>query len=102
MLRNEPVSGKTDCSLPVSHYHFDLSPLEFRDALALTIRYYRPASKLPAYCDDCGAEFTFQHALDFRKGDLAIQRYNEVRDAIGNLASFAFMNVYMRLIVVKI
>ena len=40
--------------------------------------------------------------LDFRKGDLAIQRYNEVRDAIGDLASFAFMNVYMRLIIVKI
>ena len=37
-------------------------------------------------------------------GDLAIQRYNEVRDAIGDLASFAFGNlysVYMYLIIVK-
>ena len=82
------VCGKTSTwltGLPVSHYHFDLSPSEFRDALA--IRYHQPLSKVPADCDGCGAEFTLQHALDCRKGGLIIQWHNEVRDAIGDLAS---------------
>ena len=59
------VKGKTSTWLtviPISHYHFDLSPSEFRDALA--IRYHRPLSKLPADCDGCGGEFTLKHALD--------------------------------------
>ena len=77
--------------LPVSHYHLDLSPSEFHDAL--TIRYHQPLSKLPADCDGCGAEFILQHALDCRKGGLIIQRHNEVSDALGDLASIAFMDV---------
>ena len=85
------VKGKTSTwltGLPVSHYHFVLSPSEFRDALA--IRYHQPLAKLPADCDGCGAEFTLQHALDYRKGGLIIQRHNEVRDALGDLASIAY------------
>jgi len=88
------VKGKTSTwltVLPVSHYHFDLSPSEFRDALA--IRYHQPLTKLPADCDGCGRESTLQHALDCRKGGLIIQRHNEVRDALGDLASIAFRDV---------
>ena len=77
--------------LSVSHYHFDLSPSEFRDALA--IRYHQTLSKLPTDCDGCGGEFTLQHALDCRKGDLIIQRHNKVREALGDLASIAFRDV---------
>ena len=77
--------------LPVSHYHFDLSPSEFRDALA--IRYHQPLTKLAADCDGCGGEFTPQHALDCRKGGLIIQRHNEVRDPLGDLVSIAFRDV---------
>ena len=71
--------------IPMSHHHFDLSPTEFRDAL--TLRYHRPFLKVPAECDGCGDKFTFQHALDCRKGGLVTQRHNEVRDALGDLAS---------------
>ena len=71
--------------IPASHHHFDLSPTEFRDALAL--RYHRPFLKVPAECDGCGDKFTFQHALDCRKGGLVTQRHNEVWDALGDLAS---------------
>ena len=88
------VKGKTSTwltVLPVSHYHFDLSPSEFRDALA--IRYHQPLTKLPADCDGCGREFTLQHALDCRKGGLIIQRHNEVRDSLSDLASIAFRDV---------
>ena len=77
--------------IPVSYHHFDLSPTEFRDALAL--RYPCPFLKVPAECDGCGDKFTFQHALDCRKGRFVTQRHNEVRDALGDLASIAFKGV---------
>ena len=38
--------------MPVAHHHFDLSSVEFRDALAL--RYHRPLLNMPAFCDGCG------------------------------------------------
>ena len=76
--------------IPVSHHHFDLSPTEFRDALALR---YQPFLKVPTECDGCSDKFTFQHALDCRKGRLVTQRHNEVRDAFGDLASIAFKDV---------
>ena len=68
--------------LPVARYHYDLSLVEFRDALAL--RYHRSLLKMPAFCDGCGAPTCLEHALDCRKGGLIIQRHNEVRDSLGN------------------
>ena len=50
------------------HVHFDLSPTEFRDVLAL--QNHRSFLKVPTECDGCGDNYTFQHALDFRKGRL--------------------------------
>eukprot|EP00731_Ephydatia_muelleri_P019516 Em0012g341a len=37
--------------------------------------------------DGCGADFTLQHALDFKKGGLVILCHNEIHDCIGDLAS---------------
>ena len=34
---------------------FDLSPVEFQDALSL--RYHWPLLKTPAHCDGCGEEY---------------------------------------------
>ena len=65
------VEGKTSSWLttqPLQSCHFDLAPVQFRDGLAL--RYLRHPSNLPANCDGCGANFTLQHALDCKKGDL--------------------------------
>ena len=42
--------------------------------------------KCSCSCDDCGASFSIDHALVCRKGDLIIQRHNEVRNAVGDLA----------------
>ena len=56
------IDGKTSAWLtimPIACHHFDLSPVEFRDALSL--RYHRPLLKMPAQCDGCGKEFSFQH-----------------------------------------
>ena len=77
--------------IPLAHHHFDLSATEFRDSLAL--RYHRPLLRLPALCDGCGCQFTTGHALDCRKGGLVIQRHNEIRDALGDLASIAYKEV---------
>ena len=49
------VQGQTShwlTALPITRHHFDLSPTEFRDALAL--QYNRPFLRLPADCDGCG------------------------------------------------
>eukprot|EP00731_Ephydatia_muelleri_P009516 Em0005g102a len=82
------LNGKTSTwlnVLPLQNYHFDLSPLQFRDGLA--IRYLRDPPCLPPKCDGCGTALTLQHALDCKKGGLVIQRHNEIRDCIGDIAS---------------
>ena len=48
---------------------------------------------MPATCDGCGALFDLEHALDCKKGGLVTQRHNDVRDALGDLASIVFNNV---------
>ena len=72
----------------MTYHHFDLSAIEFRDSLAL--RYHPPLLRLPALCDGCGCQFSNGHALDCRNGGLVIQRHNETRDALRNLASIAY------------
>ena len=37
--------------------------------------------------DTSGAILSLQHALDCKKGGLIIQRHNEIRDCIGNMAA---------------
>ena len=63
---------------------------KFYDALALC--YHKPSLKIPAhmYSDDCWAAFSLEHALDCKKGGLVTQRHNEVRDALGDIASLAY------------
>ena len=77
--------------LPIAKFHFDLSPQEFRDALAL--RYKKPLLRVPDSCDGCGASFDLVHALDCRKGGLVIQRHNKVRDAFGDLGALVWHQV---------
>ena len=57
--------------VPFEGHHFDLSPQEFRDALAL--RYKKPLLNLPPSCDGCGASFTVEHALNCHVGGLVGQ-----------------------------
>ena len=42
---------------------------------------------VPSDCDGCGTTLSLSHALSCRKGGLVIQRYNEIRDAFGDLAA---------------
>ena len=88
------IEGKTSGwlgVLPLACHHFDLSEVEFRDALAL--RYHRPLLRMSSQCDGCGAPFSLTHALDCRKGGLVTQRHNEIRDALGDLAAMGFKEV---------
>ena len=77
--------------LPTTDHHFDLSATEFRDAL--TVRYHRPLLKMPATCDGCGAAFSYEHALDCKKGGLITRRHNEVRDTLGDLSSIVHKDI---------
>ena len=84
---------------PVESNHFDLSAQEFRDALA--IRYRKPLLNLPPKCDGCGATSSLDHCLICRKGGLVVQRHNEIRDAIGDLAALAWGQVRRETVVVE-
>ena len=88
------VDGKTSAWLAVLPLctHTTLICLQQNSEMH-AMRYQRPLLRMPATCDGCGAAFHLEHALDCRKGGLVIQRHNEIRDALGDLASKAFRNV---------
>ena len=77
--------------MPFAKHRFDLSAMEFRDALS--IRYCRTSLALPALCDGCGAPFTLEHALDYKKVGLVTLRHDKVRDALGDIAAMAYRGV---------
>jgi hypothetical protein len=62
----------------------ELSAQEFRDALLF--RYARSPPDLPSQCDGCLDKFSVRHALSCKKGGLVISRYNEIQDALSDLA----------------
>ena len=73
--------------IPVEGNQFDLSPHEFRDAIAL--RYGRIPIDLPTHCDADGEIFSVNHALNCSKGGLVYCRHNELRDLNCSLLELA-------------
>ena len=71
--------------------NFDLSSTEFRDALC--VRYRKPLKRSFSKCDGCQQNFDLQHALSCKKGGLVTLRHNEIRDAVGDLASILWKDV---------
>ena len=65
----------------------------FLDRDALAVRYKNPLLGLPPTCDDCGAPSSLAHAVVCRKGGLIIQRHNEIRDAMSDLAAFVWKHI---------
>ena len=47
----------------------------------------------PIFCDGCQSPFTLRHALACKKGGLLTLRHNEIRDALGDLASLVWKDV---------
>lgn len=73
--------------LPSAMNGTELSPVEFRDALALC--YGMTPRNLPEKCDGCGEEMSLTHALDCKHGRLVHQRHDDIRDELGHLAEMA-------------
>ena len=56
---------------------------------------------MSSHCDESGSTFDLSHTLDCRKGGLVTQCHNEVRDAMGDVATLAYKDVICELIVRK-
>ena len=83
--RKRVISRKLDfkCSwwlsvFPTAGTHFELSPDEFRDSLAM--RYGKTPTRLQSTCDADGEVFDVNHALNCPRGGLVYGRHNEMRD----------------------
>ena len=48
---------------------------------------------MPVTCDGCGATFSYEHALDCKKGGLVTRHHNKVRDILGDLSSIAYKDI---------
>ena len=88
---NEGSLSASLTALPTASENFDLSEVEFRDALSA--RYNKNLIALPIFCDGCQSPFTLRHALACKKGGLLTLRQNEIRDAVGELASLVWKDV---------
>ena len=53
-------------ALPTEKNNFDLTPQEFRDALAIC--YCKPLLNVSAFCDGCGVPSTLDHFLNLYEG----------------------------------
>ena len=78
-------------SVSIAAENFDLSEVKFRDKLS--VRYNKNLIASPTFCDGCQSQFTLWHALACRKCGLLILRHNEIRDALGDLASLVWKDV---------
>ena len=68
-----------------------MSAREFRDGLCM--RYQLPILHLPDRCDGCGSCFSVDHGLNCPRGGNVIERHNEIRDMVGQLAAMAYAHV---------
>ena len=69
---------------------FTLNKHEFRDAVKL--RYDWPIPECPSICV-CGANFSVDHAMVYKRGGFVIQRHNELRDLEAGLLEMVCSDV---------
>ena len=79
-------------AIPIATENFDLSEVDFR--VALSVRYNKNLIASSTFCGDCQSPFTLRHALACKKDGLLTLRHNEIRDAVGDLASLVWKDVH--------
>ena len=61
---------------------------EWRDAAFLS--YVLNPPDLPKYCNGFNVRFSICHAIDCKRGGLVMERHNELRDGVADLAGKDF------------
>ena len=77
--------------MPIERDNFDLTAQEFCNALV--VRYKKPLLSIPLHCDGCGTPSPLDHFLICKEGGLIVQRHNEIKDVIGDLAALLWGQV---------
>ena len=86
-LARIPKSGAWLTILPSRWHGTLLSYDEWRDNIRL--RYGMELLRLWSSCDGCGADFTVEHALSCKVGELIHVRHDDICDEAGALAAMA-------------
>ena len=60
------------------------------------MRYGITLEGLPQKCDDCGAKFSVEHALVYKDGGLVVERHDEIKDELAELATLATSSIRVR------
>ena len=86
LLNQENGASTWLTTLPLKDEGYVLNKQQFWDLVHIRYGWYFPKNRLSEKCE-CGAAFTIQHALSFKKGGFVSLRHNHIKNITATLLS---------------